>query len=106
MVAGASEPTHDITLIARDMAFYLPQNAQANPPLEVTREEQVRITLVNRDAGIDHDLAVASLDVETKAIPGDGASDSVEFRAPREPGVHEYVCRLHGRMMRGQLTVR
>jgi plastocyanin len=106
MVAGATEPTHDITLVARDMAFYLPQNAQPNPPIEVSREEQVRLTLVNRDAGIDHDLAVASLDVETEAVPGDGASASVEFRAPREPGVHEYVCRLHGRMMRGQLTVR
>ena len=106
MVAGATEPTHDITLVARDMAFYLPQGAQPNPPIEVAREEQVRLTLVNRDAGIDHDLAVSSLDVETNAIPGDGASATVEFRAPRQPGVHEYVCRLHGRMMRGQLTVR
>ena len=52
MVAGATEPTHDITLVARDMAFYLPQNAQPNPPLEVTREEQVRQqlkSLVQRD---------------------------------------------------------
>jgi plastocyanin len=106
LVAGASEPTHDITLVARDMAFYLPQNTQPNPPLEVAREEQVRLTLVNRDTGIDHDLAVATLDVQTAAIAGDGGSVSVEFRAPREPGVHEYVCRLHGRMMRGQLTVR
>ena len=106
MVAGATEPTHDITLVARDMAFYLPEGAQPNPPIEVAREEQVRLTLVNRDAGIDHDLAVASLDVETAAIPGDGASATLEFRAPRQPGVHEYVCRLHGKMMRGQLTVR
>jgi hypothetical protein len=106
MVAGATEPVHDITLVARDMAFYLPQNAQPNPPLEVSREAQVRLTLVNRDIGIDHDLAVVALDVETPAIPGDGGSTSVEFRAPREPGIHEYVCRLHGRMMRGQLTVR
>jgi plastocyanin len=106
MVAGATEPVHDITLVARDMAFYLPQNAQPNPPLEVSREAQVRLTLVNRDTGIDHDLAVVALDVETPAIPGDGGSTSVEFRAPREPGIHEYVCRLHGRMMRGQLTVR
>jgi plastocyanin len=106
LVAGAAEPTHDITLVARDMAFYLPQNAQPNPPLEVGREEQVRLTLVNRDTGIDHDLAVSSLDVETIAIPGDGGSATVEFRAPREAGVHEYVCRLHGKMMRGRLTVR
>jgi plastocyanin len=106
LVAGAAEPTHEITLVARDMAFYLPQNAQPNPPLEIGREEQVRLTLVNRDTGIDHDLAVSSLDVETAAIPGNGDSTTVEFRAPREPGVHEYVCRLHGKMMRGRLTVR
>jgi len=106
MVAGASEPTHDITLVARDMAFFLPEGETPNPAIEVAREEQVRITLVNRDAGIDHDLAVSSLDVKTKAIPGNGATATIEFRAPRTPGVHEYVCRLHGKMMRGQLTVR
>ena len=106
MVAGASEPTHDITLVARDMAFFLPEGTTPNPAIEVAREEQVRITLVNRDAGIDHDLAVSSLGVESDAIPGTGAQTTIEFRAPRTPGVHEYVCRLHGRMMRGQLTVR
>jgi plastocyanin len=106
MVAGASEPTHDITLVARDMAFYLPDGAQPNPRLEVPAQEEVRLTLVNRDAGIDHDLVVASLGVGTEAINGDGSSTTVQFRAPREPGEHEYVCRLHGRMMRGTLVVR
>ena len=48
----------------------------------------------------------SSLDVETDANAGDGASPTVEFRAPRQPGVHDDVCRLHGKMMRGQLTVR
>jgi plastocyanin len=106
MVAGAAEPIHDITLVARDMAFYLPEGTQPNPRLEVPAQEEVRLTLVNRDAGIDHDLAVSSLGVESAAIPGDGSSTTVEFRAPREPGEHEYLCRLHGRMMRGTLVVR
>ena len=106
LVAGATEPTHDITLVARDMAFFLPDGSTPNPAIEVAREEQVRLTLVNRDAGIDHDLAVSSLGVESEVIPGNGAQTTIEFRAPRTPGVHEYVCRLHGRMMRGQLTVR
>jgi plastocyanin len=106
MVAGATEPTHDITLVARDMAFFLPEGTTPNPAIEVGREEQVRLTLVNQDVGIDHDLAVSSLGVRSKVIPGDGAQTTVEFRAPRTPGVHEYVCRLHGKMMRGQFTVR
>ena len=106
MVAGATEPTHDITLVARDMAFFLPEGGTPNPAIEVAREEQVRLTLVNRDAGIDHDLAVSSLGVRSKVVPGNGAQTTVEFRAPKKPGVHEYVCRLHGKMMRGQLTVR
>jgi plastocyanin len=106
MVAGAAEPTHAITLVARDMAFYLPQGAVPNPRLEVEANEQVRLTLVNRDPGIDHDLAVADFDVRTEAIPGNGASATLEFRAPREAGIHEYVCRLHGKMMRGELVVR
>jgi plastocyanin len=106
MVAGATEPTHEITLVARDMAFFLPDGTTPNPAIEVAAEEQVRMTLVNRDAGIDHDLAVSSLGVQSEAIPGNGAQTTIEFRAPRTPGVHEYVCRLHGRMMRGQLTVR
>ena len=106
MVAGATEPTHDITLVARDMAFFLPEGATPNPAIEVAAEEQVRLTLVNRDEGIDHDLAVSSLGVRSKVVSGNGAQTTVEFRAPRTPGVHEYVCRLHGRMMRGQLTVR
>jgi plastocyanin len=106
MVAGASEPTHDLTLVARDMAFYLPKGGGPNPRLEVPAQEEVRITLVNRDAGIDHDLAVNGLGVESEPIPGDGSSTTIEFRAPREPGEYEYLCRLHGKMMRGTLAVR
>ena len=106
MVAGASAPTHDITLVARDMAFYLPEGTQPNPRIEVPAQEEVRLTLVNRDAGIDHDLAVTSLGVGSEPIHGDGSSVVLEFRAPREPGEHEYVCRMHGRMMRGTLVVR
>jgi plastocyanin len=106
LVADASQPTHAFTLVARDMAFYLADGGQPNPALEIPAEESVRLTMVNRDAGIDHDLAVESLGVASPAVPGDGSSTSIEFRAPREPGEYEYLCRLHGRMMRGKLVVR
>jgi len=106
LVAGASQPRHDVTLVARGMAFYLPDGSDPNPRLEVPAEESVRLTIVNRDSGIDHDLAVESLGIATRAIPGDGSSTTIEFRAPREPGEHEYTCRRHGRMMRGTLVIR
>ena len=106
LVADASQPTYSFTLVARDMAFYLAEGTEPNPPLEVAAEEQVRMTIVNRDTGIDHDLAVESLGVASAAVRGDGSSTTIEFRAPREPGEHEYVCRLHGRMMRGKIVVR
>ena len=104
--ASAGEPEREITLVARDMAFYLPEGGAPNPPLELARGESARLTLINRDRGIEHDLAVESLDLEIGAIPGDGASRTVELRAPREAGDHEYVCRLHDRMMRGRLIIR
>lgn len=105
-VADASQPINEYTLVARDMAFYLPGASVPNPQLVVPAEERVRLTMVNRDAGIDHDVAVESLGVASGAVHGDGSSTTLEFRAPREPGEHQYVCRLHGRMMRGKLVVR
>jgi plastocyanin len=105
-VADAASPVNDVTLVARDMAFYLPDRNDANPRLVVPAEEKVRLTLVNRDAGIDHDVAVESLGLASPVVQGDGSSTTLEFRAPRQPGEHEYVCRLHGRMMRGKLVVR
>ena len=106
LVAGAAEPTHEVTLVARGMAFHLPEGGGPNPAIEVGRGEPVRLILVNRDRGIDHDLALPSLDLATEAIPGDGRSVSLEFRAPETPGVHEYVCQLHGKMMRGSFIIR
>ena len=105
-VANASQATHDLTLVARNMAFYLPDGDQPNPRLELPPEQAVRLTIVNRDFGIDHDVAVESLGASSVVVPGDGSSTTIEFRTPREPGEHEYVCRLHGRMMRGTLVVR
>jgi hypothetical protein len=46
LVAGASEPVHDVTLIARDMAFYLPGSTQPNPEIVVAPHGEVRLTLV------------------------------------------------------------
>ena len=88
------------------MAFYQLGSSVPNPTLEVSQGESVRLTFVNRDPGIDHDLNLKNLGLATPVVPGDGSSHTLRFRAPDTPGEHEYSCQLHGRMMRGTLRVR
>ncbi len=105
LMAGASAPEHEITLIARNMAFYTPDSDVANPTLKLAPREEVRFTFINLDRGIDHDLTVADLGLRSSVLPGDGSSMTMSFRAPAQPGRHEYTCELHGRMMKGTLLV-
>jgi plastocyanin len=98
-----------VTLVARDMAFYLPGDPTPNPRLSVARGEEVRFVLRNDDRGIPHDLALPLENGEwrsTRQVRGAGESAGLTFRAPQLRGEHEYVCTLHSRMMRGVLEVR
>ena len=52
LVTPAADPvSREITLVARDMAFYLSEQTQAgpNPTLQLKVGEQVRIVLRNQD---------------------------------------------------------
>jgi copper binding plastocyanin/azurin family protein len=107
--AAVRPEPRQVTLIARDMAFYLPGDPIPNPRLLVARGEEVRLVLRNGDHGIPHDLALPTGDGErksTRQIRGAGESAVLTFRAPEAPGELEYVCTLHARMMRGVLEVR
>jgi Copper binding proteins, plastocyanin/azurin family len=97
-----------VTLLARDMAFYLQDGATPNPRLLVARGEEVRFVLRNEDRGIPHDLAlpVAGGRETTREVRGAGESASLTFHAPAAAGEYEYLCTLHSRMMRGVLEVR
>lgn len=95
-----------VTLVARDMAFFLPGADVANPRLVVERGERVRFVLVNQDPGMEHDLALPSLGESSRVLKDAGASTELVVRVPDSPGEHEYVCTLHARMMRGVLEVR
>ena len=98
-----------LTLIARDMSFYLPGDPTPNPRLIAERGEELRITLRNEDRGVAHDLAVPNGNGSPKATPvlrGAGASADLTVRVPDQPGRYEYLCNLHARMMRGVLEVR
>jgi plastocyanin len=111
---AASRPApREIVLVAEGMAFHLlggagetASPAVPNPTLSLERGETVRVVLVNRDPGMEHDWAADGLDAATRVVPGDGSVASVLLTAPEAPGRHEYVCSLHARMMRGTIEVR
>lgn len=104
-ISAARTAPREIVLVARGMAFYLEGDDTPNPTLQLRPGEEVRLTLINRDRGMRHDLAVAGLGVGTGALAGDGSSETVRLRAPMQPGAYDYLCRLHVQMMRGLLEV-
>ncbi len=95
----------EITLVARDMAFYLDEDESAANPVIVARPgETIRVVLRNRDRGMTHDFSVPASDAATDALDWN-EEDAVTFDAPSEPGTYEYVCRPHLLMMKGTLRV-
>jgi plastocyanin len=102
-VAESTGP-REVVVTARQMSFYLDGETAANPVIRVRPGERVRITLVNNDAGVDHDFAVPAWKVSTRTIQGAGTT-SVLFQAPDKPGTTAYVCSLHARMMTGTIEV-
>jgi plastocyanin len=102
MTTGESR---EITLVARDMAFYLETDSNTpNPVIEVRAGERVRITLRNDDRGFLHDFALPVTRAATETIGWHEQSETI-FDAPTEPGSYEYVCRPHSLMMKGTLRV-
>ena len=107
--ASSEAAPREIVLVAEDMAFYLDgagATRAANPTIELARGETVRLVLVNRDSGFEHDWASSGLRAATRAVAGDGSVTSALVHAPAERGRHEYVCSLHARMMRGSIEVK
>lgn len=102
--ARSAEP-RDIVVVTRRMAFSLRSGAGgSNPVIRVGPGELVRLTLVNEDAGVDHDFAVEAWGVRTALLHGSGRT-SVVFRAPERAGPADYVCARHRVMMRGRIVV-
>jgi len=106
LVTPAADPvSREITLVARDMAFYLSGQTQAgpNPTLQLKVGEQVRIVLRNQDPGIVHTFAIKPWNVSMTLRHDETASMLV--RAPRRPGRYEYVCTPHLMLMTGVIEV-
>lgn len=103
---GRATSEREVTLHARGMAFYLPGSDAPNPTLQVTACERVRVTVVNDDPGVKHDLAMERLGVAIAPLATTvGSQSSATFEAPALPGRYPYVCTFHSQMMRGVLEV-
>jgi plastocyanin len=103
---GRATSEREVTLHARGMAFYLPGSDAPNPTLQVTAGERVRVTVVNDDPGVKHDLAMEKLGVTIAPLATTvGSESSATFEAPALPGRYPYVCTFHSQMMRGVLEV-
>jgi plastocyanin len=103
LVAGSVEP-REILVVARQMSFYVGDGQTENPTIQVRPGERIRITLVNRDPGFDHDFAVPAWDVSTPVLRSDGRN-SVVVQVPDTPGTTTYVCSRHSSMMKGTIEV-
>lgn len=95
----------EIVLVARDMAFYRPGDGVPNPTLRVAPDRSVRLTLINGDPGVIHDLVVESLGWTLGRVREKGSSVSAVLRTPSTPGAHEYACSLHPVTMRGSIEI-
>ena len=108
LVAPVADPRpapREITLVARDMAFYLSDGTQAgpNPTLRLKVGEEVRIVLRNQDPGISHAFAVKAWKVAL--TPSHDEVGSILVRAPQRPGRYNYVCIPHSTLMAGVIEV-
>lgn len=103
--ALSKTPSREITLVVKDMAFYLESDPTTpNPTLDIKAGERVRIILRNQDRGITHDFAVPALRKSVDQIDWNESADVV-FSAPKRPGNYPYECQPHRLMMRGTIRV-
>jgi plastocyanin len=103
--ALTGENARQITIVARDMAFYVEGDPRPNPIIEARAGETLRIVLKNQDRGMTHDFAVPSADAFTDVLKWN-ENDEVTFEVPSEPGTYDYVCRPHLLMMKGAIEVK
>ena len=103
---GASAPELELTVTARRMAFYLDDDPQPNPALALESDRLIRLTFVNEDRGVLHDLTLGGLDLSTDVLPGDGSRQTLTFRTPKRPLSSSYNCSQHLAMMTAALEIR
>jgi plastocyanin len=102
--AGQQREPREVTLVARNMTFYVSGDSTPNPTIRLTAGENVRVVLRNEDAGIEHDFSVSALDLRVPVTTG-ASIESAVMRVPLRPGGYEYVCTPHAQMMKGRIEI-
>jgi plastocyanin len=104
-IVSSREDARTVTLVVRNMTYYLEGNDTPNPSLTFAAGEQVRLTLRNEDPGMSHDFTIRPWSVSTKILDGKG-QDTVTFRVPSgSEGPASYTCTPHSAMMSGRIVV-
>ena len=104
MTASTGEAVREITLVTKDMAFYLEGDPAPNPTIRLAAGEEVRLNLLNLDRGFKHNLAIDGWNVETVSLDAD-ESTVVRIRAPDQAGQQPYICSPHREMMHGVIEI-
>jgi plastocyanin len=104
-IVSSREAVHDVTLVVRNMTYYVDGESTPNPQLRFAAGEQVRLTLRNEDRGMSHDFSIKTWGVATKVLDGKG-EDTVTFRVPRGSNASTaYTCTPHTAMMNGAIVI-
>ena len=104
-IVSSRAAVRDVTLVVRNMTYYLDGSDVPNPTLKFNAGEQVRLTLRNEDRGMTHDFTIRTWGVATKVLDDKG-KDSVTFRVPgRGTEATSYTCSPHTAMMNGSIVV-
>ena len=98
--------TRRLMIVARDMAFVMPEADpdHRNPTLGLTAGERVTIIFRNDNPGMRHDLVLDGLGVRTRVLTY-GQSQSLTFTVPPTTGGQTYLCSRHPRFMRGRWVI-
>jgi len=104
-IVSSREDVREVTLVVRNMTYYLDGEDVPNPALRFTAGERVRVTLRNEDRGMSHDFTIKDWGVATRVLEGKG-QDTVTFRVPSRPATQPaYTCTPHTAMMSGTILI-
>ena len=105
MASPGDDAIRDISIVVRDMTFYVDGGSDPNPAITVRAGERVRLRLRNEDAGMRHDFTIQAWTVATELLEDRGEEDEIVFRVPETRGTQTYRCTPHATMMSGTIRV-
>ncbi len=97
---ASTTPPISLLLTAQNSHFN-----QTNPPLLVSVDKLVELTVQNQDyPGVLHNLVISGLGVKTQTFLKPGETETLQF-TPKRIGKYIYSCQLHPGMMEGEFVV-